>query len=92
MRTIAARRDANEAEIVEALRAIGAVVQPLSAAGVPDLAVFYKNEWKLLEVKTAKGKLTDLQLRWNEKYGFNAVFVVRSIEDAFKAIGAQVKQ
>ena len=91
MRTVAARRDANEQAIIEALRAIGAIVQPLSAAGVPDLAVYFRG-WHMLEVKTAKGKLTELQKEWDEKYGPGAVSIVRNIEDAYKAIGAEVSE
>ena len=91
MRTIAARRDANEQSIIEALRAIGAIVQPLSAAGVPDLAVYW-NGWHMLEVKTRKGKLTELQQQWDEKYGAGAVSIVRSVADAYKAIGVEVSE
>lgn len=47
----AAGRDSNEAEIVAALRAAGATVTALSAAGVPDLLVGYAGATHLLEVK-----------------------------------------
>jgi hypothetical protein len=47
----AAKVDANQTEIVQALRQIGAVVQSLAAVGngCPDLLVGYRNRLFLLE-------------------------------------------
>jgi hypothetical protein len=49
----AAKVDANQTEIVQALRQIGAVVQSLAAVGngCPDLLVGYRNRLFLLELK-----------------------------------------
>ena len=49
----ASRTDANQAEIVKALRSIGATVTPLHAVGggCPDLLVGYRNKSYCLEVK-----------------------------------------
>ena len=48
----AARRDANETKIVDALRACGAVVRYVTQGdGIPDLLVGYKGYTILLEVK-----------------------------------------
>jgi len=47
----AKRRDANEATIVIALRAVGASVLHLDGKGVPDLLVGYEGKTHLLEVK-----------------------------------------
>lgn len=50
----AARRDANEDSIVDALRARGACVAKLSGDGLPDLLVSYRGVLSLLEVKDTK--------------------------------------
>ena len=58
----AAKRDKNESEIIDALKAVGAQVYPLSAKGVPDLLVAYRNQTYLLETKSKGGKLTADQM------------------------------
>ena len=81
--------DANQAQIVEALRAAGASVTDLSrfGQGVPDLLVGYNRRVYLLEVKSADGKLTPAEERWqNEWRGQSAV--VRTVEQALYVIGA----
>ena len=49
----AARVDANQAEVVKALRKIGATVTPLHRVGrgVADLLVSFRQKWFVLEVK-----------------------------------------
>lgn len=57
----AAKRDANEPEIIEALEAVGCVVFPLNQEKLPDLLVVRKDGVIfLLEVKNGEfyGKLT----------------------------------
>lgn len=90
----AAQRDANEAPIVEALRARGASVTLLSAGGVPDLLVGYKAITLLLEVKLPLGPrggavghqhLNERQREWWSTWNGQAQ-VVRSIEDAMAAL------
>lgn len=83
----AAKRDTNEAEIVAALRQMGATVQHLSAPGVPDLLVGFRGNNYLLEVKTAKGKLTEPEHAWFEGWRGQCV-IVRSVEEALQQIGA----
>lgn len=54
----AAKRDASEPDIVRALESVGATVERLSAAGLPDLLVGWRGRMWLLEVKlplTARG-------------------------------------
>jgi hypothetical protein len=80
------RRDANEAEIIAALRAAGASVQPLSARGVPDVLVGVDGRNILLEIKVGNGKLTSDEATWHKKWR-GQVVVVRSIEEALEAIG-----
>lgn len=83
------RRDANEGQIVDALEAAGAKVARLSAPGVPDLLVSFRNGARrdlcLLEVKTKAGKATQAQREF-EAEGWQ-VFVVRSPEEALRVIG-----
>lgn len=77
----AAKRDANEKPIVAALRAAGAQVTIVSGEGAPDLLVRFRAVLWGFEVKSEKGKRTAAQeqSQWP---------IVRSIDDALKAIGA----
>lgn len=95
MRT-AAKVDANQPEIVAALRRVGATVQPLHAVGrgCPDLCVGWRGATFLLEVKDgakapSKRKLTDDQVDWHDGWK-GQVAVVCSVEEALAAIGANV--
>jgi len=84
----AAKTDANQAEIVAALRAVGASVLVLSRVGqgVADLAVGIRGETFFLEVKTDKGKLTPREQEFMEGWrGHYAI--VRTPEEALRAIG-----
>lgn len=94
---MAKRVDRNQAEIVEALRGIGASVQVLHVVGhgCPDLVVGWKNQNYLLEVKDwqqppAKRRLTTDEREWHASWRGQAC-IVESIEDAFVAIGAQAR-
>lgn len=88
----AAKRDNNESEIIQALRAAGCTVQQLSIKGCPDLLVGFidpdtqepKNY--LFEIKGPKGKLTPDEESWINGWS-GMVFVIYSIEDALEAIG-----
>lgn len=88
MRT-AARVDANQAEIVDALRRTGATVQLLHMVGrgCPDVLVGYRGVNYLLEIKTETGTLTPDEV-WFFEVWHGQACVVRSIEDALKIIGA----
>ena len=84
---LAARRDENEAAIVQALRKAGATVELLSATNIPDLLVGYRGQNFLLEVKTEKGKLKEGQKNWASHWrGQHAV--VRTVDEALQVIGA----
>jgi Holliday junction resolvase len=83
----AAKVDANQEQIVSALRAAGATVQSLASIGkgCPDLLVARAGRMWLLEVKEGKGKVNDLQSKWHIQW--NApVHVVYGAEDALKVI------
>ena len=87
--TLWARKvDANQAEIVAALRQAGASVLVMHrlGQGAPDLAVGIRGETFFLEVKTEKGKLTpdeaEFMSNWQGRYA-----IVRTPEEALRAIG-----
>ncbi|MGL4650476.1 MAG: hypothetical protein ACRC1H_13795 [Caldilineaceae bacterium] len=93
MRT-AARIDVNQPEIVQALRNIGASVDPIHTLGKgrPDLMVGFRGLTFLLEVKDgdkapSRQKLTDDEAKWHA-YWRGHVAVVTDIESALHAIGA----
>jgi Holliday junction resolvase len=76
--------------IVDALRRAGCVVcvtsnrQPTAnTPGTPDLFVWRNGKWTALEVKSPDGKLTAKQSALAES---GAVTVVRSVEDALRAV------
>lgn len=87
-----ARRDANEAAIVDALRTVGAGVIRLSQTGVPDLLVLFRGRVHLLEVKRAKargqgaGRATMAQEQLAAQ-GW-PVSVTRTTDEALRAVGA----
>ena len=88
----AARTDANQTAIVEALRKCGASVQSLAAVGkgVPDLLVGLRSRNYLLEVKDGSKppsarKLTPDQEQWHLKWA-GQVLTVTSAEDALKQL------
>jgi soluble P-type ATPase len=90
----AAKVDANQEQVVSALRAAGATVQSLAAIGkgCPDLLVMFRGALFLLEVKDggkvkSAQKLTDAQVKWHQTWGA-MVEVVNSPEQALRAIGA----
>lgn len=89
----AAKIDDNQPEIVAALRKIGALVTLLSAVGegVPDLLVWYRDKWTLLEVKDGNKppsarKLTTDQAKWHAVHADARVFVVTTIDEAIAAV------
>ena len=79
----AARRDANEPEIIAAFAAHGARAWTVSDGGRPDLAVWHRDRWHLVEVKMPKGALTDAQVKFIREVEDNGgrVHVVRTVED-----------
>lgn len=89
----AAKIDANQNEIVEALRKSGCTVQILSSVGkgCPDILVGRGGHNYLLEIKDGNKpksaqKLTSDQIDWHSKWN-GSVYVVNSIELAFTAVG-----
>ena len=89
----AARVDANQAEIVSALRQAGASVTPTHGAGsgFPDLAVGWQGQTFLIEVKDgskppSQRQLTPDQVEWHGGWRGHKAVVCNVIE-ALEAIG-----
>jgi len=81
------RKDGNHVEILDALMAVGATVHESDWV---DLIAGYRGRTYLIEVKTARGGLRPSQrtLRdtWRGQYA-----IVRTADEALKAIGASVR-
>ena len=89
----AAKIDANQTAIVEALRAVGCSVQSLAelGGGVPDLLIGYKHQNILIEVKDSaqplsKRKFTPDQKKWHAAWKGRA-HLVETIEQAMLVVG-----
>ena len=90
----AAKIDANQEQVVQALRAIGATVQSLAGVGkgVPDLLVGYQGKTLLLEVKDgnkppSERKLTEDQIKWHGAWRGGPLAVVDGPEAALRMLG-----
>lgn len=85
----AAKVDANQSEIVEALRAVGCSVQDLSGVGkgVTDLLVGCSGVNLLIEVKTDTGTYTPAQIAWHAAWRGQRS-TVRSIDEALALVEA----
>jgi hypothetical protein len=91
----AAKVDTTQKGIVDALRDCGCRVLHLHRVGhgCPDLAVFFRNTWTFLEVKSKGGKLTPAQENWHSHF-HGAAFIVTTPEEALNVVlgRSQVKQ
>lgn len=85
---LAAKVDANQKSIVDALRAIGVSVQSLASIGrgCPDLVAAKGSQCWLIEVKGEKGKLTPDQVKWIESWRGD-VHVIRTVDEALQLVG-----
>ena len=91
----AAKVDANQEQIVKALRSAGATVQSLAGVGkgVPDLLVGYQGKTLLMEVKDGRlapsaRRLTEDQLVWHGAWRGGPLAVVDGVDAALRALGA----
>lgn len=89
----AAAVDANQAEIVRALRAAGCTVQVLSSvgSGCPDVLVGRAGVNLLLEIKDgakvpSKQALTPVQVEWHATWA-GQVVIVKTVEQALFVVG-----
>ena len=90
----AARVDANQAQVVKALRNAGATVQPLHLVGqgCPDLLVGWQGMNLLIEVKDgdkipSKQRLTPIEAQWHLAWG-GQVAIINSIEAAIALLNS----
>ena len=85
------RTDANQSEIVQALRDAFCLVTDLHTvgSGCPDLLVLDPSGyWWLVEVKSARGKLNQAEREWHGRHlRAGRLIVVRSAEDALRQMG-----
>lgn len=97
----AAKVDANQPAIVDALRRAGCRVQPLHMVGqgCPDIVAWTPNKGRLMfmEIKDGTKPPSKRQLTadeqawhdlWNDAKKAGVVVVVESVGDALKAVGA----
>lgn len=84
----AARIDANQPVIVEALRKAGVSVQSTAGIGkgFPDLVCAKGNQVWIIEIKTATGKLTPDQIEFIAAWR-GVVHIARSVDDALRIVG-----
>lgn len=86
----ARRVDANQVEVTEALRKIGAAVTPIHTLGkgIPDLLVSYRQRWIVLEVKDGKKPPSKRELTTDEKDWIGAQHApVHIVTSAAEAVG-----
>lgn len=90
----AAKIDANQTQVVTALRAAGAVVHSLAAVGngVPDLLVAFRSQTLLMEVKDvslsqSRRALTPAQIEFHKGWTGGPLSIVDGPEAALRAIG-----
>lgn len=93
-----AKKDANHHEIVKHLEGAGVKVLDLTRAmfGCPDLVVWWKKEWHLIEIKNPKnhyGKrgLNPMQAKWLSKWQGGPVYICRTKEDVDKFLAGTLK-
>lgn len=87
-----ARTDANQTEIVKALRSIGASVTVLSSVGkgVPDILVGFKGINLLMEIKDGNKppsarKLTPDEMQWHSTWNGQKA-VVNNVDEAIQLV------
>jgi len=90
----AAKKDANQDEIVAALRDVGASVALTHqlGGGFPDVVVGYRDETFLLEIKDgdqppSKQQLTRKEAEFHQSWR-GQIAIVTSVEEALRVIGA----
>lgn len=84
-----AKKDANHKEIVDAFFKLGADVLDISSmgCGMPDLVVWCRNLWHLVDVKnlkTAYGRrgLNKRQIQWAKEWKGGPIYLISTIEQA----------
>ena len=87
------RTDNNQAEIVRALKQVGATITDTSmvGGGFPDIVVGICKKTFLIEIKNkeARGKLRVSQKIFQEFWKGEEVHVVETVEEALRVIGVE---
>jgi hypothetical protein len=85
--------DATQKSIVDALHHAGCVVTDISGAGngVPDLLVCRMGVTYLIECKSARGTLTDAEIKWFKSWPGRAAVCYTPL-DALVAVGAMAPE
>jgi hypothetical protein len=83
----AARRDANERRVIDALRACGAYVKQINDEGLADLLVFYRGHTLILEVKDgdkppSARALTPAEQKFHDEWPGQNLYIVNSEHEA----------
>lgn len=83
----AARRDANEGDIIKAMRAEGAYVKIINDEGLFDLLVSYRGETLMIEVKDgakppSARRLTEAEQKFHDEWPGSNLHIVTSAEEA----------
>jgi len=92
---LAARRNANEEQIVSALEACGAFVKKINDGGTFDLLVWYRGHTLLLEVKDGRKspsarELSPAEQKFHDSWPGDNLHIVLSPEDALALLKACV--
>ena len=82
---MAARRDDNEPEVIEALERVGAKVEQMSRPC--DLAVAFRGKHYLIEVDNPESKYRKRKKKQLDTFERMRIPMVRSAEEALKVIG-----
>ncbi len=98
MKRYGVKKDANHKDVVDALEKLGAGVVDLSSVGcgVPDLVVWCKDVWHLVDIKnanTAYGKrgLNKRQRDWATNWKGGPVYMLYTIEDAAELVNGRLQ-
>ena len=83
----AARRDANERRVIDALRACGAYVKQINDEGLADLLVFYRGHTLIIEVKDgdkppSARALTPAEQKFHDEWPGQNLYIVNSEHEA----------
>lgn len=87
----ASRRDANETQVISALRACGAHVETINDAGRFDLLVWYRGNTLLLEVKDGRKPpsaqaLTPAEEKFHRDWPGDNLHIVNSVDAALELL------
>ena len=89
------KSDANQAQIVAALRQVGAKVLDTHSLGkgVPDIFVLWKdnNGWIPLEIKARGGRLTEDEIIWWDRMGYTEPLIAHDDQEAAKLCGIPIE-